>query len=184
MRRDIDRYSTQVPTLMENMEKQQQQLIKDFRRQNKINAQTNNEIIKLRKTQSTHQEMIATLQALVLSIQNSTPSTPHSRQRIRKRIKQSTPNESLAQEDSDMESDTPPDELHQIHAITTLQNHSFNQLSFIDHPSMDISAIDEELIQWDDISTNTESDTNASLTTQLQEHNKEDMGHDNLGDHT
>jgi predicted nucleic acid-binding Zn-ribbon protein len=117
MRRDIDLYSTQVPTLMENMEKQQQQLIKYFRRQNKINAQTNNEIIKQRKTQSTHQEMIATLQALVLSIQNSTPSTPHSQQRIRKRIKQRTPNESLAQEDSDMESDTPPDELHQIHAI-------------------------------------------------------------------
>jgi hypothetical protein len=49
---------------------------------------------------------------------------------------------------------------------------------------MDVSAIDEELIQWDDISTNTESDTNTSLTTQLQEDNKEDPGHDNLGDHT
>jgi hypothetical protein len=182
MSRDIELYSTQVPTLIENMEKQQQQLI--FRRQNKINAQTNNEIIKLRKIQATHQGMIATLQALVLSIQNNTPSTPHSQQGISKRIKQRTPNESLAQEDSDMESDTPPDELHQIHAITTLQNHSFNQLSFIDHPSMDVSAIDEELIQWDDISTNTETDNNTSLTTQIQEDNKEDPGHDNLGDYT
>jgi translation initiation factor 2B subunit (eIF-2B alpha/beta/delta family) len=95
MTRDIELCSTQLPTLVENMEKQHKQLI------NKINTQTNIELNKLRKTQSTHHEVISTLQLLVLSLQNTTPSTPHCQQRVRKRVKQRTPNETLTQEDSE-----------------------------------------------------------------------------------
>jgi hypothetical protein len=186
MNRDIASSAEQLPTIVENMEKQQQQqLLKYFRRQNKINAQTNNELNKLRSVQATHQEMISTLQALVLSLQNHTPSTPQSQQRIRKRIKSRPTTDLSIREDSDMESEDENDELHQIHAITTLQDNSINQLSFIHQTSMDVSAIEEDLLPWDDFSTNSEgSDPNSSLDTQNQVSHQNEPGHTNPGGDT
>jgi hypothetical protein len=185
MTNDIASSAEQLPTIVENMEKQQHQLLKYFRRQNKINAQTNNELNKLRSIQATHQEMITTLQALVLSLQNHNPSTPQSQQRIRKRIKSRPTTDISIREDSDMESEEEHDELHQIHAITTLQDNSINQLSFIHQPSMDVSAIEDDLLPWDDFSTNTEgSAPNLSLDTQLQDSHHNESGQSNPGGDT
>jgi chromosome segregation ATPase len=65
---DVASCSSQLPTITETMEQQQQQLIKYFKRQNKINKQNDTKIKKLRATQESHQKMIATLQAIVLSL--------------------------------------------------------------------------------------------------------------------
>jgi hypothetical protein len=185
MARDIETSSSQLPTILENMEKQQKQLLKYFRKQNKINAQTNDELNKLRRTQATHQEMISTLHTLVLSLQNSTPSTTQSQQRIRKRIKPRPPNDISIREDSGIESEDQGEELHKMHAIASLQDHSINQLSFIDHPSMDVSAIKDDLPAWDDFSTSTEEpDQNLSLDTQNQENHHDVPGHPKPGNCT
>jgi hypothetical protein len=101
MTRDIERNAMQLPTITENLEAQQKQLLKYFRRQNKMNRQTDTEIKKLRETQSKHETMIATLQAIVLQLQNSAPPTPLSQQRIRKRQKPRDLNETSVREDSD-----------------------------------------------------------------------------------
>jgi DNA repair exonuclease SbcCD ATPase subunit len=184
---DVARCSSQLPTITETLEQQQQQLIKYFKRQNKINKQSDAEIKKLRATQESHQKMIATLQAIVLSLQSNRPSTPLSQQRIRKRLKPRTPNETSIREDSDMGSDDNSDELHQLHAITTLQSQSLEQISFIAHQSMDDSTIeDDRLINWDDISIdNEESLTNFSLVeTQIDEEEQDDPGHQKPGSDT
>jgi hypothetical protein len=84
-----------------------------------------------------------------------------------------------------MEQEDQNDELHQMHAIASLQEHSINQLSFIDHPSMDVSAIDEDLLPWDDLSSNTDgSEQNLSLDTQQQDTHQDDPGHPNPGEST
>jgi transcriptional regulator len=141
---DVAYCSSQLPPITETLEQQQQQLIKYFKRQNKINKQTDMEIKKIRATQESHQTMIATLQAIVLSLQSNGPSTPLSQQRICKRLKSRTPNETSIREDSDMESDDQSDELHQLHAITTLQSQSLEQISFIAHQSIDDSTIEDD----------------------------------------
>jgi DNA repair exonuclease SbcCD ATPase subunit len=186
--RDIANCSTQLPTLTETMEQQQKQLIKYFRRQNKINAQTDNEIKKLRETQATHQTMITTLQAIVLSLQNSGPPTPMSQQRLRKRLKPRTQTETSILEDSDMESEVQPNELHQLHAITSLQNQSLEHLSFIAHPMDDSTLDDELLLTWDDTSTENEDSTNLSSVDAQAQHNEqndhEDPGLPNSGGDT
>jgi hypothetical protein len=183
---DIASCSHQLPTITETMEQQQKQLIKYFRRQNKINAQTDKEIKKLKETQATHQTMISTLQAIVLQLQNSSPPTPLSQQRVRKRIKSRIQNDTSIQEDSDMESEENNNELHQLHAIATLQNNSFNQLSFIAHQTMDESNIEEELLTWDSDSTdNDESESNpGNLNTQEQNNSQDDPEHHNPGEDT
>jgi DNA repair exonuclease SbcCD ATPase subunit len=184
MTQDIARCSTQLPTITETMEEQQQQLIKYFRRQNKINAQHDKEIKKLRATQDTHQTMISTLQAIVLQLQNSSPSTPLSQQRVRKRLKPRIPAETSILEDSDMESDD-KSELHQMHAIATLQNHSIEQLSFIAHQTMDESDIDD-LPPWDDDSTENEESvvSTRDISTQEKEDIQDDPEHPHPGNDT
>jgi hypothetical protein len=182
MTRDIQRHSTQLPSITESLETQQKQLIKYFRRQNKINKQTDDEIKKLRDTQNDHKTLIATLQAIVLAIQNTGPPTPMSQQRLRKRLKQKPKNDSSVLETSEIESE---DELHQIHAITSLQNNSIEQLSFI-YPKMDESTIDDDLIPWDNNTTDSEGST-ADLSfigTQDQDTTKDDLGEDNPGQGT
>jgi hypothetical protein len=185
MARDIERNASQLPTITENMESQQKQLIKYFRRQNKINRQTDNELKKLRATQSTHETMITTLQAIVLQLQNSSPATPLSQQRVRKRPKPKNHTETSIQEDSEMDSDSEPNELHQMHAISSLQNHSIEQLSFI-HPQVDDSAVDDDLIPWEDVSSGSnESNPDLSyIATQDQDSDQDDLGETDPGQHT
>jgi hypothetical protein len=186
MTQDISNCAVQLPTITETMEKQQQQLIKYFRKQNKINDQNNKELQKLRETQAKHQTMIATLQAIVLKIQSSGPSTPLSQQRIRKRLKSRNPTETSIREDSDMESDESNSNLHQMHAIAALQNHSLDQLSFIAHQTMDASDIEEELLTWD--SDSTDNDESASTLKDqsilLQENEHDAPDHPNPGEDT
>jgi hypothetical protein len=69
------------------------------------------------------------------------------------------------------------DELHQMHAITTLQNISIEQISFIHH-QMDESTFDYNLIHWDDDSTEDEvSDPNSSvIETQRNDENQDNLG--------
>jgi hypothetical protein len=86
-----------------------------------------------------------------------------------------------------MESDEQTDELHQIHAITKLQNQSLEQISFIAHQSMDDSTIeDDRLLNWDDISIeNEESLPNFSVfETQNDEEKQDDPGHQIPGSDT
>jgi hypothetical protein len=184
MARDIANCSTQLPTITETMEEQQKQLIKYFRKQNKINAQHDKEIKKLRETQETHQTMISTLQAIVLQLQNSSPSTPLSQQRIQKRLKPRVPAETSILEDSDMDSDN-KSKLHQMHAIAALQNHSIDQLSFIAHQTMDESDIDD-LPPWDDDSTENEESvtTTRDTSTREQEEIHDAPEHPNPGNNT
>jgi hypothetical protein len=185
MSNDIASSSAQLPTILENMEKQHKQLLRYFRKQNKINKQTNEEVNKIRKTQATHQKMIATLQELVLSLQNTDLSTPQSQQRLRKRIKPRPTNNLSIKEDSDMESEVQNDKLHQMHAIASLQDNSISQLSFIDTPLMEVSGIEEDLLPWDDFSTNTEeSEQNQSLDTQNQDNHQDVPDHPRPGDCT
>jgi hypothetical protein len=97
--------------------------------------------------------MVTILQATVLSLQTNGPSTPLSQQRIHKRLKPRTPNETSIREESDMDWDKQSNDLHQLHAIAALQNQSLKQISFIAHQSMDNSTTEEDrLLNWDDIS--------------------------------
>jgi chromosome segregation ATPase len=82
---DMGNFSSQLPTITETLERQQQQLLKYFRRQNKFNNKTNTEIENLRKTQASQENMISTLQSIVLLLQLTTPPTPQSHQRTRKK---------------------------------------------------------------------------------------------------
>jgi hypothetical protein len=185
MTRDIERTAAQLPSITENIESQQKQLIKYFRRQNRINSQTDKEMKKLRDTQKTHETMIATLQAIVLQIQNTAPPTPLSQQRVRKKQKPRNLNDTSLKEDSDMDSENEPLELHQMHAITTLQNNSIKQLSFI-HPPMDESKIDDDLIPWDTFTTdNEDSEVNQSeIATQEQLSYIDNLGETDPGEDT
>jgi hypothetical protein len=186
MIQDITQCAAKLPPIAETMEKQQKQLIKYFRRQNKINDQNDKELKKLRETQATHQTMITTLQAIVLQLQNSGPSTPLSQQRIRKRLKPRQPTETSIREDSDMESDDSKSDLHQMHAIAALQNHSIDQLSFIAHQTMGESDIEEELLTWDDDTTDDEESVSTSRyqSTQEQENTQDAPEHPNPGEGT
>jgi hypothetical protein len=108
--------------------------------------------------------MIATLQAMVLALQATTPSTPPSQQRFRKKRKPKTPesvqNESVLE---DSESDNFNDELHELHAITAFQSESMEQISFIEHPT-DITTVDDDLLKWDDLPTDSEDESMPSLS--------------------
>jgi hypothetical protein len=150
-----------------------------------VNKQTDNEIKKLRDTQSTQETMIATLQAIVLQLQNATPPTPLSQQRLRKRQKPRNQNETSVKEDSDMDSDEAPHELRQMHAIASLQSNSIEQLSFI-HTQMDESTFDDDLIPWDnDTTDNEELSVNFSaIGPQQQETDLDDLGETDPGEGT
>jgi hypothetical protein len=177
MNRDIERNAAQLPSITENIETQQKQLIKYFRRQNKMNLQTDKEITKLRATQQTHETMIATLQAIVLQLQKSAPPTPLSQQMFRKRQKARNINDTTSvKEDSDMDSEDAPNELHQMHAVTTLQNSSIEQISFI-QPPLDESTIDEDLIAWDDFTTDDEEQSANNLSLNITQEQDDEQGY-------
>jgi hypothetical protein len=84
-----------------------------------------------------------------------------------------------------MDSENAPFELHQMHAIATLQNNSIEQISFI-HPQIDESTIDDDLIPWDDDTTDND-DSNANLSdigNQAQDSLLEDLGDTDPGEDT
>jgi hypothetical protein len=51
-------------------------------------------------------------------------------------------------------------ELHQLHAIATLQNSSIEQISFIENNLMEESIIEEDFPSWYDISSASDTDRN------------------------
>jgi DNA repair exonuclease SbcCD ATPase subunit len=137
--RDTDIVAARIPTLTENMDTKQSQLLRFFKRQNNINKQTKKDLHRLQQNQATHQTMITTLQKIVLALQTTSPPTPLSLQRNRKKRKPRTPNETQVANDSeDMESDHHYNDLHQIHAIASLRDLSTEQISFIEQPSTEL----------------------------------------------
>jgi DNA repair exonuclease SbcCD ATPase subunit len=72
---NLKTFSAKIPTLTDNLEKQQQQLLKYFRKQNKINRQLMADVQNLKQNQINQQTMISTLQAFMLSMQTTAPHT-------------------------------------------------------------------------------------------------------------
>jgi hypothetical protein len=182
------KHSNDLQSLSQNLDEQQNQLLKYLRKQNKINDHNSNEINQLKQTQTNQQTMISTLQTLVLSLQNTAPRTPQSQQRIRKKRRPKTPDQQPKDSDSDeMESES---ELHQLHAITNLQHSSMEQISFIAQNIMEESII-EEFPPWDDDSSESEVDLTATslletsnLENQDNEESKRDLGNNDPGQGT
>jgi hypothetical protein len=85
-----------------------------------------------------------------------------------------------------MDSEGQNNELHQIHQIATLQNHSIDQLSFIAHQTMDESDAEEVLLTWDDSSDNDNESASKPRypSTQDRDNSQDDPEHHNPGDDT
>jgi hypothetical protein len=111
---ESSQHSTELQLLNENLEAQQNQLIKYLRKQNKINSHNSKEIQQLKQTQTTHQTMISTLQNLVLSLQSKEPSTPQTQQRTQKKRRPKNPDHHNNSDSDEMQNDS---KLHQLHAI-------------------------------------------------------------------
>jgi hypothetical protein len=82
-----------------------------------------------------------------------------------------------------MESEHDHNELHQLHQITTLQDMSMGQISFISNQMLDESnTIDEELLKWEDFS----SDEDDEPALDRSGHDKQNTRNQNrdLGDST
>jgi hypothetical protein len=128
--------------------------------------------------------MISTLQNLVLSLQNNSPTTPQSHQRVRKKRRPKTPDNDHSDSDSEpMEQE----ELHQLNAISTFQNTSMEQFSFIQQNIMEDSILEEEFPSWDDSSSESENDPNSTsilLDTQESDTLNGDLGNSSPGKDT
>jgi hypothetical protein len=183
---EFNQHSSETQMLSANLDEQQQQLLKFIKKQNKINSHTARDVQQLQKTQATHQTMIATLQSMVLSLQNNEPATPQSHQRLRKKRKPKTPEQlQHASESEDMEDD---DELHQLNAITTQQNSSIEQISFIAQSLMEQSILEDDFPSWDDSSSDDEQ-AEQNSTSRCRDTNDSndldrDLGNSNPGDCT
>jgi hypothetical protein len=129
--------------------------------------------------------MISTLQSIVLALQSKQPTTPQSLQRLRKKPRPKTPYHN--QQNSDGEDSHHEEELHQLHAITTLQNSSIEQISFIERNTMEESISEEDFPSWDDSSSESETDPNStSIQSKPQEPdcNNGDLGNSYPGQDT
>jgi hypothetical protein len=104
-------------------------------KQNKINRQVQDKLKRLRETQSHQQTMISTLQAVVLSIQNTAPTTPLSQIRHRKKQKSKTSETRRTQEEAKSDSET--DDLHQLRTVANIL-HNIPHNSVLDTSTMDV----------------------------------------------
>jgi hypothetical protein len=97
MSAELSNRTARAVELLEPMETQQQHLVKFFARQNKSTT----ELRQLQANRESQQTVLTTLQAIVLSMRDSSPPTPSSQIRIRKKRKPRTPDMTQTQESDD-----------------------------------------------------------------------------------